>query len=170
MSDQRLQARSPLTLDLDSDDEELPNASMVSLPFDSDAPSYSGKAPLTQNAAAPAGHGQGQLGDPARNMSMMDDDEEMLQARARLAAMQAKRHRQPSKRFAGLVAEVKRLMKGGPKVYEGERLIHIGNPARNAESKFPGNSVSTSKYNVITFLPKFLAGRPSTRVIIVRRG
>lgn len=137
---------------------------MVSLPFDSDAPSYSGKASLTQNAAAPAGHGQGQIGDPARNMSMMDDDEEMIQARARLAAMHAKRQRQPSRRFAGLVAEFKRLVKGGPKLYEGERLIHIGNPARNAEAKFPGNSISTSKYNVVTFLPKFLAGECRTLV------
>lgn len=144
-----------------SDDDDMPNTSMVSLPFDRPSyngdTSYSGNAPLTQHAQAPAGHGQGQIGDPARNMSMMDDDEEMLQARARLAAMQARKS-QKGKGLAGVLAGAKRLLKGGPKVYEGERVIHIGNPGRNAEVKYPGNSVSTSKYNIVTFLPKFLAG------------
>ncbi|KAK6517959.1 hypothetical protein TWF506_005128 [Arthrobotrys conoides] len=38
----------------------------------------------------------------------------------------------------------------------GPRMIHINNPPANALSKFLDNHVSTAKYNVATFLPKFL--------------
>jgi phospholipid-transporting ATPase len=89
-------------------------------------------------------------------MNHLDDDEEMVMARARLAATQTRK--KPRGGMAGVWKDVKRVLKGGHKVYEGERLIHIGNPALNAASKFSNNSVSTSKYNLVTFLPKFLAG------------
>lgn len=157
-----------------SDDDELPNASQVSLPYDRPeysrgGPStYSGDAPLTSNAQMPAGHGQGQIGDrSARNMSMLDEeDEEMTQARARLAAMQArKRMNDGQPVWAKAWTKTKRLLKRGPRVYEGDRHIHIGNPALNASYKYPGNSVSTAKYNLVTFLPKFLAGEIS-RVLL----
>lgn len=36
------------------------------------------------------------------------------------------------------------------------RIIHINNHDLNQQQKFMSNSVSTAKYNVITFLPKFL--------------
>lgn len=36
------------------------------------------------------------------------------------------------------------------------RLIHINDAARNAAYKYLGNSISTAKYNALTFLPKFL--------------
>ncbi|KLU83953.1 phospholipid-transporting ATPase 1 [Magnaporthiopsis poae ATCC 64411] len=38
----------------------------------------------------------------------------------------------------------------------GPRIIHLNNPPANAPSKFIDNHVSTAKYNVATFLPKFL--------------
>lgn len=38
----------------------------------------------------------------------------------------------------------------------GPRIIHLNNPPSNAANKYVDNHVSTSKYNVITFLPKFL--------------
>ncbi|GAA5937294.1 hypothetical protein JCM1841_006032 [Sporobolomyces salmonicolor] len=137
--------------------------SQTTLPYDSRpeygraAPSYSHNDSLTANAQAPAGFGQGQLGEPTRNM--LDDDDEMIAAKARLAGMQAKQRERRAggdglKRFW---AEAKRIAKGGPKVYEGERLIHLNNQALNAPSKFGNNSVSTSKYNLVTFIPKFLA-------------
>ncbi|KAM0749097.1 phospholipid-translocating P-type ATPase [Meredithblackwellia eburnea MCA 4105] len=47
-------------------------------------------------------------------------------------------------------------MAGAPKVYTGERLLYLNNPGLNAQLKFIKNSVSTSKYNPVTFLPKFL--------------
>ncbi|KAJ1968558.1 aminophospholipid translocase, partial [Dispira parvispora] len=36
------------------------------------------------------------------------------------------------------------------------RIIHLNNPSLNAPSKFIHNRISTAKYNLITFLPKFL--------------
>jgi phospholipid-transporting ATPase len=38
----------------------------------------------------------------------------------------------------------------------GPRIIHLNNPPANAANKYVDNHVSTSKYNIITFLPKFL--------------
>ena len=38
----------------------------------------------------------------------------------------------------------------------GIRIIHINNPIENDEQRFLHNSVTTGKYNLITFLPKFL--------------
>jgi phospholipid-transporting ATPase len=38
----------------------------------------------------------------------------------------------------------------------GPRLIHLNNPPANSQNKYVDNHISTSKYNVITFLPKFL--------------
>lgn len=38
----------------------------------------------------------------------------------------------------------------------GPRLIQVNNPPVNASHKFVSNHVSTAKYNIITFLPKFI--------------
>ncbi|KAJ5669043.1 phospholipid-transporting ATPase [Penicillium macrosclerotiorum] len=38
----------------------------------------------------------------------------------------------------------------------GPRMIQLNNPPANATHKFVSNHVSTAKYNVITFIPKFL--------------
>nr|WNZ75355.1 aminophospholipid translocase [Trichoderma harzianum] len=38
----------------------------------------------------------------------------------------------------------------------GPRIIHLNNPPANAANKYAGNHISTAKYNVVTFLPKFL--------------
>ncbi|KAJ3163744.1 hypothetical protein HDU88_006236 [Geranomyces variabilis] len=40
--------------------------------------------------------------------------------------------------------------------YQASRNIYLNDPTRNATQKFLHNSISTSKYNVATFLPKFL--------------
>lgn len=42
------------------------------------------------------------------------------------------------------------------KALAGERIIALNNNAANGE--FPCNSISTSKYNLATFIPKFLLG------------
>ena len=123
----------------------------------------------------PAGHGQGQLNDvdaatgagaqPNVN-TLLDDDDELLQAKARIAARQAKEQQRKHLDGSGsaraiidrLVAELRRIAKGGPRVYTGDRLVHLNHAAMNAPNKWPGNSVSTSKYNIVTFVPKFLLG------------
>ncbi|KAI9702581.1 MAG: hypothetical protein M1836_001061 [Candelina mexicana] len=38
----------------------------------------------------------------------------------------------------------------------GPRIIHLNNPPANSTNKFLNNHVSTAKYNIATFLPKFL--------------
>jgi len=38
----------------------------------------------------------------------------------------------------------------------GPRMIHLNNPPANSSNKYVDNHISTSKYNLITFLPKFL--------------
>ena len=38
----------------------------------------------------------------------------------------------------------------------GPRIIHLNNPPANATNKYADNHVSTTKYNIATFLPKFL--------------
>ncbi len=38
----------------------------------------------------------------------------------------------------------------------GPRIIHLNNPPVNARNKYVDNHVSTAKYNIATFLPKFL--------------
>ncbi|KAL9489270.1 hypothetical protein ACSS6W_001547 [Trichoderma asperelloides] len=38
----------------------------------------------------------------------------------------------------------------------GPRIIHLNNPPANAANKYTGNNISTAKYNIATFLPKFL--------------
>lgn len=38
----------------------------------------------------------------------------------------------------------------------GPRVIHLNNPPANAANKYVDNHVSTAKYNIATFLPKFL--------------
>lgn len=45
---------------------------------------------------------------------------------------------------------------GGQHTLLGERHIAVNDPIKNKHSKFLHNSVSTCKYNVVTFLPKFL--------------
>ncbi|EDU42693.1 plasma membrane calcium-transporting ATPase 4 [Pyrenophora tritici-repentis Pt-1C-BFP] len=38
----------------------------------------------------------------------------------------------------------------------GPRIIHLNNPPANAVNKYVDNHISTCKYNIVTFLPKFL--------------
>lgn len=38
----------------------------------------------------------------------------------------------------------------------GPRIIHLNNPPANSANKYVDNHISTAKYNVATFLPKFL--------------
>lgn len=52
-----------------------------------------------------------------------------------------------------LFSKLFRRNKGGQ---DGPRTIHINSPDLNSQQNFMSNSVSTAKYNIITFLPKFL--------------
>lgn len=107
----------------------------------------------------PAGHGMGQLrDDSSRSLpkhSMMDDDEEMIAAARRM--IPPSQHR-PSDTLKAAWKGLRDRYNGVPKVLTGERMIHINNPPLNESSKFANNYVSTSKYSLLTFIPKFFAG------------
>jgi phospholipid-transporting ATPase len=49
------------------------------------------------------------------------------------------------------------------KVLVGERIIFLNDEGANAEAGYVSNYVSTSKYNAVTFLPKFLYGENTRR-------
>ncbi|GAA5828011.1 hypothetical protein JCM11251_005690 [Rhodosporidiobolus azoricus] len=156
------------------EDDDLPTTafgtSTTSLPYDDEPSSSRGRfgkgASLTANAALPAGHdhaldrmdSSSSLGKPGIN-PLDEEDEEIVAAKQRIAAQQAKEARKIQRRgenpLMGIWREAKRLATGGHKVYEGERTVHLNNEGLNAQARFGGNSVSTSKYNVVTFLPKF---------------
>jgi phospholipid-transporting ATPase len=55
------------------------------------------------------------------------------------------------------------------KVLMGERIIFLNDEGANADSGFVSNYVSTSKYNMATFLPKFLYGMLSLHSEMLRR-
>ncbi|KAI5476970.1 phospholipid-translocating ATPase [Pseudohyphozyma bogoriensis] len=117
------------------------------------ATDYSGNAPLSSNAAAPAGHSTA-----VGSSNMLDDDDEEMLAGIRAAAA-AKANNRKRASAGGVLptwSEIKKRITAKHRTYVGDRIVHFNNPAMNTSAKWPGNSISTSKYNVITFLPKFL--------------
>lgn len=100
----------------------------------------------------------GQIGEkskPTRGM-LDDDDDDMIVASAAVSARKAVAAARGG--GGGIWKGIKGKLTGAPRVYEGERKIFLNNPSGNAGVKYVNNSVSTSKYNVITFVPKFLFG------------
>lgn len=87
--------------------------------------------------------------------SILDEDEEAYTI-GRIKAAKAQREYSS---FKNAWRDVKGMIQGKPKVYTGERTTYFNNASLNAANKYPGNSVSTNKYNVITFLPIFLFGQ-----------
>ncbi|KAG8782134.1 hypothetical protein FRC12_021196 [Ceratobasidium sp. 428] len=118
---------------------------------------------LKANAAAPAGVGAststvalGKDGMPAG--WAFDDDEPVNQPTLPRSAPP------PSSSGRGGIKAALKKPGGGwkwpwskEKVLEGERTIWLNDAARNITEGYPTNYVSTSKYNLVTFLPKFFA-------------
>ncbi|KAH0589136.1 hypothetical protein H2248_004902 [Termitomyces sp. 'cryptogamus'] len=100
--------------------------------------------PLARYAVPPAGAGPSKLslGDGVPQGWNFDDDD--FQPAGALPTQPAK---PPAKRNWKWPWQRE-------KVLTGERIIALNNTAANGE--FPSNSVSTSKYNLVTFIPKFL--------------
>jgi phospholipid-transporting ATPase len=76
--------------------------------------------------------------------------------RARLEAPGPETPRQPAQRFD--VGKFKfGFGRGKPDPSTlGPRIIHLNNPPANSTNKYVDNHISTAKYNIVTFLPKFL--------------
>lgn len=144
---------SPMDPFFDDDDDNVPDSAFGrSLPMQSQESGF----PLTRAAVPPAGSGPSKtsLGDGIPQGWNFDDDDF-----------------QPSNSFPGpstnsipaTTSHSSRKRRGRwkwpwqkDKVLTGERIISLNNPDANFE--YCSNFVSTSKYNVVTFIPKFLAG------------
>ncbi|KAH8096781.1 calcium transporting ATPase [Cristinia sonorae] len=132
------------------DDDEMPDSAFGSRP--QAAVSKESGLPLTRNAAAPAGLSQMTL--PERDI-LQDWDEPVVDSRVAPFAgtgPPATPYNQPA--AAKKSRKWKWPWKREEKVLEGERVIALNNPAANTH--FSNNYISTTKYNAVTFLPKFL--------------
>lgn len=115
--------------------------------------------PLARNAAAPAGQSQVTL--PERDI-LQDWDEPIADSKGTPFSGSSSFPGTPSSSYKESAPPRKSRWKWKwpwkreEKVLAGERLIVLNNPTANAD--FCNNYVSTSKYNAVTFLPKFLYG------------
>lgn len=113
--------------------------------------------PLARSAAPPAGHSKVTLGDGVPQGWNFDDDDlhpNNAQPFAGSAHFPGPQKPTPS---TSSTKSPKRKWKWPwekEKVLEGERVIALNNPVVNGD--FCSNFVSTSKYNLATFMPKFL--------------
>ncbi|TFK75474.1 calcium transporting ATPase [Pluteus cervinus] len=140
----------------EDDDDNIPDSAFASQP--QPMRSQESGLPLSRNAAAPAGAGSSTTlaGSGVPQGWNFDDDDIPTQ--------------QPftgSGSFKGMHnSKAQKLKKAKPRrkwkwpwekeeVQQGERVIALNNSAANAD--FSSNFVSTSKYNMVTFVPKFLA-------------
>lgn len=122
--------------------------------------------PLSKAAANPAGTGPSSttLNDDALKTWTFDDDEPSHPGSVPYAGSAA---------FPGAPTPTERGAGASPKrgsrkwrwpwakeeELTGERVIALNSAGANAD--FPSNYVSTSKYNIATFMPKFLFGTPA---------
>jgi phospholipid-transporting ATPase len=141
---------------IDDDDEEKdfglggpghspvqPGASFRQAPMAS-MNSMNSTSPLAANAQQPAGTSMNDGGS-----SWLDDDAELEEL---------PQQRQKEKLGKRLKERFKFQMPWNKEEkFEGERIILLNDEVGNHAQKFPNNYVSTSKYNVVTFIPKFLA-------------
>lgn len=138
------------------DDDDMPDSAFGRpMPMESQESGL----PLARSAAPPAGVSKVMLGDGVPQGWNFDDDD--LQTSNQRPFQGS--HSFPGQASSALEKSSRKSKKRAwrwpwqrEKVLEGERIIALNNRAANAE--FISNYVSTSKYNMITFVPKFLAG------------
>lgn len=145
------------------DDDDVPDSAFGPPRHGQAMQSKESGLPLTRNAALPAGIGGSQISLPPDHDILQDWDDDI--------SLQGKRHSLPfsgSKSFPGTSSAIQE--KGAIKtrkkwkwpwqksdeVLEGERIVALNNPTPNVG--FCSNYISTSKYNAVTFVPKFLFG------------
>jgi len=120
--------------------------------------------PLAQAGARPAGSMNKSpiypSGSPAgtQGWAGFDEDDEEQLAIGTGSSTAANAKRKGKEKARDCWDGIQHLVGLKKKPLTGERTIHINDQARNASSGFATNYVSTSKYNLITFLPKFLFG------------
>lgn len=116
--------------------------------------------PFSRAGAQPAGHSQVTLATTAAIPPdwSFDDDEPPKQpgAPGSTPATRPKHKRRSSRSLVGRVKKLRWPWQKGDKVLAGDRVIALNNPDANTD--YCSNYISTSKYNVVTFVPKFLFG------------
>ncbi|KAJ7039124.1 calcium transporting ATPase [Mycena alexandri] len=148
---------SPQLMDpfFDDDDDNMPDSAFgrpSSGPMDSQASGL----PLTQHAAPPAGSGQSKVSGDGVPQGWNFDDDDYRPAEPAFAGSGA---------FNGMNPKSEQKAAPSPKqkwkwpwqkdkVLTGDRVIALNNAPANVE--YGSNFVSTSKYNLATFIPKFL--------------
>lgn len=128
----------------DSLEGDLPRQSTLSY----GAPSTHGRAPIKSLTGTPG-------------FDFDEDDEEQLRERQGAASRASGKIKESSSRLWDQMRDAVGL--GKPKELGGERTIYINDPPANAQYRYMNNYVSTGKYNLITFIPKFLAGQSGER-------
>ncbi|KAJ7594628.1 calcium transporting ATPase [Mycena floridula] len=152
-SDNQQSPSNPQLLDpfFDDDDDNIPDSA-----FGRPGPMQSQDSglPLARSAAAPAGHSKLSFGDGAPQGWNFDDDEFQAAPFEGSASFNAapispasKSHKSKKRRWKWPWQK--------DKVLTGERVITLNNSDANLD--FCSNYVSTSKYNPLSFVPKFLA-------------
>jgi len=149
--------RSPQLMDPFFDDDDIPDSA-----FGPVHPMHSQESglPLAHSAAPPAGVS---FSDSSKGMPQgwnFDDDDEFQAAKSKKFPGSSSSSSSTTKRPITSIPKPKSRKWKWPwqveKVLTGERIIALNNSAANAE--YCSNFVSTSKYNLATFLPKFLFG------------
>jgi hypothetical protein len=90
-----------------------------------------------------------------------EDDEEQIRERTSAASRASGKLKDKSSKFWDTFMQsvgLRRRIEVG-----GERTIYINDQAMNQQFKYCNNYISTGKYNLVTFVPKFLAGELDQR-------
>lgn len=139
----------------DDDEYEAPDSA-----FGAPAAMHSQESglPLARSGAAPAGHSQLTLNNTIPSDWSFEDDipgqHPAPPPGKPPAGVNAKHHqKRPSKSFK---QRWRWPWSKKEEVLQGNRVVVLNHPVANAE--FCSNYVSTSKYNVVSFVPKFLFG------------
>ncbi|KAF8160853.1 calcium transporting ATPase [Crassisporium funariophilum] len=146
--------RSPQLMDpfFDDEDENVPDSA-----FGRPAPMHSQESglPLRRAAAPPAGTGPSDSSNGIpQGWNFDDDDFQPANSQSFPGSSPYQTAQQPSSKTSKPKSRKFKWPWQKEKVLTGERVIALNNSIANAE--FCSNFVSTSKYNLASFLPKFL--------------
>lgn len=150
--------RSTQQMDPFFDDEDIPDSAFG--PPSHPMHSQESGLPLSDSAALPAGVG---FSDSSKGIPQdwnFDDDDEFQASNSQNIPGPSSFPSSTTKRPIASIPKLKSRKWKWPwqkeKVLTGERIIALNNSSANVD--FCSNFVSTSKYNLATFLPKFLFG------------